>query len=79
MAFSTTLVGQGTTGQFFFRVNRGEYIPDDERIANYRFDVARPVPEPATVLLVGSCVAALAAKRAVAAGMRASDAQYRRV
>jgi hypothetical protein len=58
-----TLVGSGTVRFDLQWVTRGGESGWDFQRARYSFDEATPVPEPGTVLLVGSCLAMCVARR----------------
>jgi hypothetical protein len=58
---SAALFGSGTATVELFRTSLD--IPWSYRGANYTFEAVDPIPEPGTLLLVGSALAGLAARR----------------
>ncbi|HEU5132708.1 MAG TPA: PEP-CTERM sorting domain-containing protein, partial [Pyrinomonadaceae bacterium] len=64
LAFATNLEGRGNASTRYFQVARGAFIPEEGQIV---YDFVQPVPEPSTLLLIGSGVAYLGLKRRVRA------------
>jgi hypothetical protein len=56
MAFSTALSGRGHTNALFVFSDEG-HLPALEHVVPYTFEEQAPVPEPATLLLVGAGMA----------------------
>jgi hypothetical protein len=63
LAFATTLRGSGLAGNFFFSNGAGAYTPDEPGTGVYVFSDTQPIPEPASLLLLGSGIAALMLRR----------------
>lgn len=62
-AFGATLRGAGDAGNFFFNSGPGTYAPDEPGTATYVFADTQPIPEPTTLLLLGSGIAGLMLRR----------------
>jgi PEP-CTERM motif len=64
LAFTATLRGRGTAHTLYIRdLDSGAFLPEEGQLA-FVFEDAQPVPEPISVVLVGTGLAALAVRRA---------------